>query len=676
MKKVKRKVLLLGLAATMLVSFTGCGNNNTTTPSSEGTAASSESTTAAPESTTAAPDSAGLYTAGTYTATAKGHNGDLTLAVTFDESAIKSIEVKEHNETPGISDTPIDKIPEQIIANQSLKVDVVSGATFTSNAILTAVADAVTQAGGDAEALKNVALAEKESSKEPVVKEADVIVVGAGNAGLASAVSAAEEGASVIVVEKNSYVGGNTIRAGGGYACADPDAISAHTMTEGQMQELEALIVKETDNEIVKGWQKKVAEDIEAYKAANSTYVYDSVEFTALQFYFRFSQAAEPELLYDLIKKSKPAKDWLAEIGFPWNEKPNLLLGDSWPRWFTSSAHKNGQGFILTFLDAIEENNYNVEIIKEVRANELLLDGGRVVGVKGTSADGTEYTLNAGKGVILATGGFSANPEMLVEYTDGRWGDVSKLVTTNDPAMVGDGIKMALEAGADVTDMAHLQVLPISAPAGSSTGGFIGSATNMYVNKEGKRFVNELADRDTLSKAILAQPDAVLFIVSDADNSGVDENGLNGSGQPVQDLIDAGIIVKGDTLEELAEKMGVDPVTFVETVEKFNEAVLTGNDPEFKRQSFAGDFTNPDGTPGVFKAPFYAGARTPAAHITKGGIKVNVDAEVISKDGEVIPGLFAAGEVTGGRSVAGLLEATTSGLTAGKTVMGKRFTVE
>lgn len=638
MKSMKRKVLLFVLTVLMSVSLVACAE---------------------------------AYTAGTYTATAKGNNGDVTLEVTFDSDAITSIEVKAHGETPGISDAPIAKIPEEIVANQSLNIDTVSGATNTSNAILAAVADAVIQAGGDAEALKKVEVAGNEAAKEAVVKEADVIVVGAGGSGLAAAVSAAEEGASVIVVEKNPYIGGNTVRTGGGYASCDPEAIAIHEMTAGQMAEIEGLIARETDNEAVKGWQKKVADDIEAYKAEGKTQVYDSLEYMALQYFFRFSQAADPELLYDLVQKSKPTKEWLGDLGFDWTDSPSLLLGDTWPRWFSSVSVKGGSAFISVFTDAIEEKNYNVEIIKDVRANELLTADGRVVGVKGTASDGTEYTLNAKQGVVLASGGFSANKEMLIEYADGRWADVSKLQTDNDPAMVGDGIQMALEVGAAVVDMGHLQLVPTCDPRTGSAYPFIGTGTNLYVNKEGKRFVNELSDRDTLSNAALAQTDGIFYMVCDKNNGGIGEDGITYGGQNIQDLIDAGIVVKADTLEELAGLIGVDPVAFVETVEKFNEAVKTGVDPEFNRASFAGDFINPNGNPGIFEAPFYAGARAPAAHITKGGLKVNTSAEVIGTDGHAIPGLYAAGEVTGGRTVAGLLEAMTSGRTAGKTVMGK-----
>ena len=529
----------------------------------------------------------------------------------------------------------------------------------------------MTQAGGDAEALKKVEVADNKEEKNTVEKEADVVVIGAGGSGLAAAVAAAEEGASVIVIEKNSYIGGNTVRTGGGYASCNPEAISIHEMTAGQMAEIEGLLARETDNEVVKGWQKKVAEDIETYKAEGKTQVYDSLEYMALQYFFRFSQAADPELLYDLVAKSKPTKEWLGELGFDWTDSPSLLLGDTWPRWFSSVSVNGGGMFISVFTDEIEEKNYNVEIIKEVRANELITADGKVVGVKGTASDGTEYTVNANKGVVIASGGFSANKEMLIQYSDGRWSDLSQVKTDNDPAMVGDGINMALAIGADVVDMGHLQLVPTCDPKTGSAYPFIGTGTNLYVNKEGKRFVNELSDRDTLSNAALAQTDGIFYMVCDKNNAGIGEDGITYGGQNIQDLLDAGIVVKADTLEELAELIDVDPASFVETIEKFNEAVRTGVDPEFNRASFAGDFINPNGNPGIFEAPFYAGARAPAAHITKGGLKVNTSAEVIGTDGNAIPGLYAAGEVTGGRTVAGLLEAMTSGYTAGKTVVGK-----
>lgn len=643
MKKLNIKKLIASLlVTTMALSFTGCGESASTS---------------------------GKYSPGVYTSVTDGHNGEVKVDVTFDENSITKVEVKEHKESPGISDVPIASIPEKIVESQSLKIDTVSGATYTSNAILTAVADAVTQAGGDAEALKNVVVTEGDVKKDKIEKTSDVVVVGGGLAGLSAAVSAAEEGASVVLVEKNPFVGGNSIRTGGAYATADPEAIAAHKMNESQMKEIEMLINKETDNEIVKEWQEKVAKDIEEYKANGSIHMYDSVEFTSLQFYFRFGAAADAELLYDMVLNSKPMKDWLAGMGFPWVETPNLIIGDNWPRWFSSSTHKGGVGFIKTLQNEIEAKDYDVEIVLEVSAEELIEKDNKVVGVKGTKADGTPYQFNAGKGVVLATGGFAANTEMLEEYADGRWSDLSSLGTTNDPANVGDGIKMALGVDAALVDIGHLQILPIADPETGDIKTFIGSTTNMFVNKEGKRFVNETSDRDTLTNAILEQTDSAYYVVSSSDNDGIDKNGITIMGKKAEDLIKSGKVLKADTFEELAKKMGVDVDTFLKTVESFNKAVETRVDNEFGRPTFTGDVANPNGTPALLNAPFYACLRKPAAHITKGGIKVDLDAHVISEDGNSIEGLFAAGEVTGGRTVAGLLEGLTSGYRAGKSIM-------
>lgn len=643
MKRFKLKAIISAvLVTTMAFGFVGCGNKK---------------------------ESAGSYKPGTYTSEVKGHNGKMIVEVTFDETSITKVEIKEHVESAGIADVPLKDIPEKIISGQTLNIEAVTGATYTSDAIVEAVAMAVTEAGGDAEALKKVEAKKEDGNKEKVEKEADVIVVGGGVAGLSAAVSAAEEGASVIIVEKNPFVGGNSIRTGGGYAAVDEEIISKHTMNESQMKEIEMLIAKETEDETVKGWQEVVAKDMEEYKANGSTYMYDSVEFCSLQYYFRFGESAKPELLYDMIASSNEMRTWLAEMGFPWNENSNVIIGDNWPRWFSSSEHKGGEGFIQTLQNEIENKGYNVEIITELKAEDIIEVDGKVVGVSGTKTDGTPYVLNANNGVVLATGGFAANKEMLQEYSDGRWSDLSSLATTNDPAMVGDGIKMALEVGADLYDMAHLQILPIADPENGDTKSIVGSTTNMYINKEGKRFVDETKDRDTLTNAILTQTDSQYYVISSTENAGIDANGNNIMGRSAEDLVASGKVLKADTLEELAEKMGIDANTFTETVEKFNKAVETGVDEEFGRPTFTGDVANPNGTPAILTGPFYACLRTPAAHITKGGLNVNRDTQVLNKDGNPISGLWAAGEVSSGRGAAGLLEGVTSGYRAGKAII-------
>lgn len=637
-----KKLMASILVATTAFSFTACGSKPKTYE--------------------------GPYKAGTYTVETEGHNGKIVVDVTFEETKISKIEIKEHVESAGICDVPFTKLPEQIVENQTLKLDTVSGATYSSNAVLNAVAKAAQEAGGDVEKLKSADPLAKDDKKENVTKTADVIVVGGGLAGLASSVSAAEEGATVILVEKNPFLGGNSIRTGGGYAAVDTEISSKHKMTDVQMKEIEAHIAKETDNETVKSWQEKVKSDMDEYKKNKSTHLYDSIEFTALQFYFRFGAVADAELLYDMVEKSKPMKDWIAGYGFPWVDQANVIVGDNWQRWYVSGEHKGGDGFIQTLENAIKEKDLKVEIIKETAAKELIMKDKAVVGVKAKGNDGTKYTLNANKGVVLSSGGFAGNKELIKKYNDGRWPELTNINTTNDPSNTGDGIIMGTNAGADVTDMGHLQILPIADPENGDTKTFLGSTTGLYINKDGKRFVDETKDRDTMVKAILDQKDGETYIISSSENVGIDKNGLNVMGRLAEDLIKAGKVIKADTLDELAEKIGVDKAVLNETVTKFNKATETGVDNEFGRVSFAGDITNPNGTPAIGNGPYYACLRVPAAHITKGGLKVNKDAEVISTVGTPIKGLYAAGEVTGGRTVAGLLEALTSGHTAGKSI--------
>lgn len=319
--------------------------------------------------------------------------------------------------------------------------------------------------------------------------------------------------------------------------------------------------------------------------------------------------------------------------------------------------------------NAIEENNYDVKLLKSVSGKSLIVDdNGRVTGVNAVANDGKTYILNGTKGVVIATGGFAANNEMMTEYSDGRWSNLANISTTNDPSCQGDGILMAKEVGAELVDMGHVQVMPIADPETGYTDTLVGSSTNLYVNKEGKRFVNESADRDTLTNAIMNQTDSSAYIISSKESVAMDADGLNIFGRKVDELIAEGKVLVADTIPELAEKMGVDPDVLEETIAKFNKAVREQNDPEFHRESFTGDLGNVDGTPEIISAPYYACLRKPASHITKGGIKVTNDCNVLNTDGEIIPGLYAAGEVTGGIGISGIMPSIVQGKIVGETI--------
>ena len=572
------------------------------------------------------------YTTGTYTGTGTGMLDKIEVAVTFDADTITGIEVVSCNDTPGVCDAAVEKIPAEIVKYQSLGVDVATSATFTSNGILEAVADAVKQAGGDVDALKAVPV-EKVAGEE-VKLSADVVVVGGGGAGLAAALTAAEEGASVIILEKGAAYGGNTILSGGYYQAAHPDYLQYASLTDGQKEEIERMA----------SWQAKVKEQYAEHLAAGHEYLFDSPELHMIQTYDGGDYLGDSELIEMMCYGDVDSMNWLSDHGFTWKKKTVAIVGSIWMRCKASDTYASGQGFINVISDAIQNEKLDVTTVFECRAEHLVKDdAGRVVGVTGVSTvDGTPYTVSANKGVIIASGGFSANVEMRQEY-DEIWGNLTEAVpTTNAPTITGDGIVMAKEIGAALVGMGQIQLLPLADPVTGSTSNIIGEGTNMYVNQEGKRFVNESSRRDVLAKAILKQTGSYCYVISTFQNSRMDSDYKNNYHLYLTDLIASGAVVQADTLEELAEKIGCPVDTFVETCTNFNKYVAESNDPECGRVVF------PDNAALEMEGPFYACKRAPAVHHTMGGIKVNVKNQALAEDGSVIPGLYAAGEVTGG----------------------------
>lgn len=553
------------------------------------------------------------YTTGTYTGTGTGMLDKIEVAVTFDADTITGIEVVSCNDTPGVCDAAVEKIPAEIVKYQSLGVDVATSATFTSNGILEAVADAVNQAGGDVDALKAVPV-EKVAGEE-VKLSADVVVVG-----------------------------GNTILSGGYYQAAHPDYLQYASLTDGQKEEIERYISLEPKDERMASWQAKVKEQYAEHLAAGHEYLFDSPELHMIQTYDGGDYLGDSELIEMMCYGDVDSMNWLSDHGFTWKKKTVAIVGSIWMRCKASDTYASGQGFINVISDAIQNEKLDVTTVFECRAEHLVKDdAGRVVGVTGVSTvDGTPYTVSANKGVIVASGGFSANVEMRQEY-DEIWGNLTESVpTTNAPTITGDGIVMAKEIGAALIGMGQIQLLPLADPVTGSTSNIIGEGTNMYVNQEGKRFVNESSRRDVLAKAILEQTGSYCYVISTFQNSRMDSDYKNNYHLYLTDLIASGAVVQADTLEELAEKIGCPVDTFVETCTNFNKYVAESNDPECGRVVF------PDNAALEMEGPFYACKRAPAVHHTMGGIKVNVKNQALAEDGSVIPGLYAAGEVTGG----------------------------
>ncbi len=621
----KMAVILLS----MMLLLCGCGGKgDTPTTAAETTAAE----TTAAETTAAEPAGDGTYKPGTYTASAQGNNGPVELSVTFSEDAITEITIGEHAETQGLSDPAFEKIPAAIVQYQSLGVDTISGATYTSNAILDAVADCVAQAGGDAEALRAVAVEGGEDTEGAVLadSEVDVLVIGGGGAGLSAALSASQGGASVILVEKLSALGGNTFRCGGAFNTADPERQKDIQMTEALSSAVEKVLAHEDVSEDHAKLKAEVQKQWDEYKASGSTALFDTPEWHALQSIDAGDYEGNVELVRTLTSNTLDTLNWLTDNGVEWTDQVSTVVGALWNR-----SHQTPNNSGADIIAALEQNTTasGVEIYLDTKAEELIVEDGRVAGAVITNSAGDKVTVKAGKGVIMATGGFSANVEMRVKYNK-QWEDIGEsLATNNSPGATGDGIVMGEAVGANLVGMGWIQLMPLNGVSGGGISGYVNSS--LYCNKEGKRFVAEDQRRDVLAAAVLAQTDKLFYIVCDQKEAEL--RGL--TPEVLSYMVDNGLLYSGETIAELAENMGVPADALEQTVKEFNEAVKADKPDEFGRTTWENT---------IETGPFYAPSFSPAVHHTMGGLEINGNAEVINTDGEVIPGFYAAGEVTGG----------------------------
>lgn len=620
------------------------------------------------------------YTAGTYEGVAKGNGGDVTVAVEFSETEILKVEVVKHNETPGISDPAIEQIPAQIVEGQTLNVDVISGATYTSNAIIDGVKDCVTQAGGDIDALmsKEVSVS---GPKEDIVKDVEVVVIGAGGAGLSAAVSAVENGAtSVLVLEKGLSVGGNTIRSGGGYNAVDSERQTSIVMEESQITELKqiASLDLNTIAEEYRDTVKTLQGQINEYLKGDTSKLFDSVELHTYQTYKGgLREGLDGSEIYGQFKlvktmtsNSMDALNWLVSLdeAVGINDEVGTVLGGLWPRCHGLSTSV-GHGFIEPLTKALK--NSNAEIMLDTKAEHFLVEDGKVTGVTAVQSDGTKVTVNASKGVILASGGFGANPKLAMEY-DNYWGVLNEnMKTTNSSLITGDGIVMAKEIGANLIGMGYIQLMPSSSPRDGSLGLglWTGAENQVFVNKEGKRFVSEYESRDVMAKAALEQTDVLFYIICDQETAGnPQEGGQNFWGNSIDDMLADKDVYKADTLEDLAKQLGMNPAVLTATIDQYNSYVDSGVDSEFGKVKIGSK---------IDVGPFWATPRSPSIHHTMGGVNINEKTQVLDTEGNVIEGLYAAGEVVGGihagNRVGGnaLPDMLVFGRIAGASVMGK-----
>ena len=608
MKKaqIKKSVSALAMAAVIAVSLFGygCGAKSASTSSDAGVS-------------------------GDFTGTAKGFGGDVSVTLTLTDGAITGCTAEGKDETEGVGSQAIAKMPGAIAESGSIAVDGVSGATITSTAIKEAAAAALTAAGLNPDDYKTAV--ENNATAEDSTVDADVVVVGAGGAGMTAAITAAAEGKSVVILESQSMVGGNSVRATGGMNAGKTVYQDENEFGEsaGVEKTLKTAAEKYADNETITALAKTVSEQWAAYQA-NPTGYFDSVELMELDTMIGGKGINDPELVETLCANSADAIDWLDEHGI------TLHNVSSFGGASVKRIHRpvNAEGKTVSvgsyMIPLLQENceKAGVKMMLDTTATEILTDAnGAAVGVKATGASGETVTVNA-KAVVLASGGFGANLDMVVKYKP----ELKGFMTTNAPGIQGQGIEMAQAIGAATVDMDQIQIHPTveANTAALITEGLRGDGA-ILINEEGQRFIDEVGTRDVVSAAEIAQTGSYSWLV--VDQAMVDASSV------IQGYIKKGYTVTGATYEELGEAMGVDAAAFAETMEKWNGYVEAKNDPDFGRTSFA----NPLNT-----APYYAVKVTAGVHHTMGGLKINANTEVLNEKGEVIPGLFAAGEVTGG----------------------------
>ena len=531
----------------------------------------------------ALPQEDALFAAGTYEAEAQGFGGTVKVAVTVSETEITDVVITGEKETPALGGVAIETMSESILKAQTPNVDGVSGATVTSKAIVAAATAALEAAGADIAVLD----ANRQDTADEVVKEdktieTDIAIVGAGGAGMAAAIMVQQSGKDFVILEKMPYVGGNTTKATGGMNAAE-----THYQKEQGIEDSVELFVSDT----IKG-----GHDLN-----------------------------NPDLVRTMAENSAGAIEWLDSIGA---ELPKISFsGGASTNRIHAPADGSAVGNYLVDKFSAKLEELGVDVMLNTQATELIVEDGKIAGVKAEGPD-AHYTIKA-KAVILATGGFGANEDMYTQYRP----DLKGTVTTNAPGATGDGIVMAQAVGAALVDIEQIQLHPTVEQTTSMliTESVRGDGA-ILVNQSGKRFVNELLTRDVVSAAELEQEGCYAYIIFDQH--------LRDNLKAIEKYVTNNLTVQADTVEELAEKLSIDPAVLAQTLADWNEIVKNQNDTQFGRTTgMENDLTT---------APYYAIKVAPGIHHTMGGVKIDTSAQVINEDGAVIPGLFAAGEVTGG----------------------------
>lgn len=513
----------------------------------------------------------GAAMAQSFTATAAGFGGDVTVALTIDGANLTDVKIEGAGETPAIGGAALEKLAEAMVTGNRVDVDAVAGATITSNAVLTAASEALAASGA--------VLNAKDTAAETVVREdetTDVLVIGGGGAGLAAAISATENGAKVILVEKLSFLGGCSAMSGGVITRAAVETDGENAMSADELYDfLMAESVNRADSALVR---KYVDVSVDTFN-----WVYDN-----------------------MVKNPQTASRY-AMI----------------PESIVSPRLPGGGGEIMGDIAAYAYTT-GADIRTEVTATDLITEDGKVVGAVVRYADGGEQKIYANAGVIMATGGFASSPEKLAQYSTVG---AEKIVSYASAGTVGDGLDMAAKAGAKISFTDDWDT------CGSFSLAFTGYDTGRMhelplLNSKGERFVNEANIQPTVYTAMRHE------IAEGCENAFwflVDEN----IESDTQWLVDNAGAVKAANIDELAAITGAPVETLQATIDAYNAAAGTDNDV----------FGKPAAYNKGIHAPYTIVFTQPMRTTTIGGLSITTDAQVIGEDGNVVEGLYAAGEL-------------------------------
>lgn len=513
------------------------------------------------------------YADGEWTGRGEGRNGPIEISLTVKNKKIVDYKILSESETD-FAKPAIKSVLDQLLAQGNIKsYDAVSGATISSKGTVEAIRNALNLASG---------------KKEKVAKEkdtsCDIVIIGAGGAGLCASIEAKQKGVkNVILLEKMGVVGGNTTSATGGLNAAE-----TRFQKELGIEDSKESFYSDT----MKG----------GYNLNDS------------------------DLVHEMVNKAPETVDWLVSIGVDLTDV-GKMAGSTNKRTHRPQGGAAVGAHMIPVLESAAKT-LGVDLRKNSKVIDIISDNGSAAGVV-VQKDNQTYTIKA-KAVIIATGGFGANSQMVESYVPSLVG----FGTTNHKGATGDAFAWIEKFDGQLTQMDQIQTHPTVVP---SNGVMITEAVRgngaIMVNREGKRFGTEMATRDVMSANVLAQTGKTAYLVFDTS--------VRKSLKAIEGYIKKGLLTEGQTPDELGKKLGMPTGSLAATISNYNTYVINGSDPEFGRK--ASEMPR-----ALSEGPYFAVEVGPAIHHTMGGIKINTQAEVLNSKNQVIPGLYAAGEVTGG----------------------------